>query len=91
MSTTTDTVVKEAEVEVKDLADRDADSVNSNIRYMAYGSRLRTALVASTRYVAYVGLLVLQRLWIECVKYRPAMLARRSDLSYILVLSLPRE
>lgn len=55
MTTSTDIVVKEAEGEVKTLADRDADSVNSNVRYMAYGSRLRTALMASSRYVAYVG------------------------------------
>lgn len=55
MTTTTNTIVKEAEEEVQQLADSDADSVDSNIRYMAYGSRLRTALVASSRYVAYVS------------------------------------
>lgn len=55
MTTSTDTVVDKAESQVKELVDNDADSTNSNIRYMAYGSRLRTALVASSRYVAYVS------------------------------------
>lgn len=36
------------------LADKDADSVDSDVRYMAYGARIRTALRASTRYIAYV-------------------------------------
>lgn len=39
---------------VDELADKNANSVDSEIRYMAYGARLRTALRASTRYVAYV-------------------------------------
>lgn len=41
---------KEAEV----LADEDADSTNSSLRYFAYGSRLQTVLRASSRYIAYV-------------------------------------
>jgi hypothetical protein len=36
------------------LADQDADSTDSEIRYLAYGARLRTALRAGSRYVAYV-------------------------------------
>jgi hypothetical protein len=36
------------------LADSKADSTDSDIRYLAYGARLRTALRASSRYVAYV-------------------------------------
>jgi len=55
MTTTTDTIVEKAESQVHSLADNDVDSVNTNVRYMAYGSRLRTALVASSRYVAYVS------------------------------------
>ncbi|CAG7848289.1 SubName: Full=Uncharacterized protein {ECO:0000313/EMBL:CCA75211.1} [Serendipita indica DSM 11827] len=55
MTTTTETLAKEAEAEIQTLADKDADSTDSNIRYMAYGSRLRTALVASSRYVAYTS------------------------------------
>jgi mitochondrial fission process protein 1 len=46
--------VEVAEDKVKELSDRDADSADSNIRYLAYGARLRTALRASTRYIAYV-------------------------------------
>ncbi len=56
MTTTTETLAKDAEAEIQTLADKNADSTDSNIRYMAYGSRLRTALVASSRYVAYVRL-----------------------------------
>ncbi|KIM19916.1 hypothetical protein M408DRAFT_334222 [Serendipita vermifera MAFF 305830] len=55
MTTSTNTIVKEAEDEVKQLADSNADSTDSNVRYMAYGSRLRTALTASSRYVAYTS------------------------------------
>ncbi len=36
------------------LADKDADSVDSDVRYLAYGARIRTALRATTRYIAYV-------------------------------------
>ncbi|PVG00543.1 hypothetical protein CPB86DRAFT_701142 [Serendipita vermifera] len=55
MTTTTETIAKEAASEVQELADKDADSIDSNIRYMAYGSRLRTALTASSRYIAYTS------------------------------------
>lgn len=52
------TVEKQAEQELNSLADRDADSTDSEIRYMAYGARLRTVLRAGHRYVAYVRVLV---------------------------------
>jgi hypothetical protein len=42
-------------VTIDELADKGADTVDSDIRYMAYGARLRTALRAGTRYVAYVA------------------------------------
>lgn len=48
------TVVKQAGKEINKLADKDADSVDSDVRYMAYGARLRTALRAGQRYIAYV-------------------------------------
>lgn len=54
MSTSTSTVTEPAKRELDTLADQDADSTNSEVRYMAYASRLRTALRAGTRYVAYV-------------------------------------
>jgi fission process protein 1 len=44
----------EIAVKVDELVEKDADTVDSDIRYMAYAARLRTALRASTRYVAYV-------------------------------------
>lgn len=47
-------IVETAEKEVRGLADQNADSVNSNLRYAAYGNRIRTALTASSRYIAYV-------------------------------------
>ena len=40
-----------------DLADRGVDSTDTELRYAAYGARLRTALRASHRYFAYVRLL----------------------------------
>lgn len=48
------TLTQQAVQEVHSLADNDADSKDSDIRYMAYASRLRTALRAGSRYVAYV-------------------------------------
>ena len=41
--------------EIDSLVKKDVDSVDSEIRYIAYGARLRTALRASSRYVAYVS------------------------------------
>ncbi|CAE6391667.1 unnamed protein product [Rhizoctonia solani] len=55
MSATVETVTKEATQEVNQLADQDVDSVDTNARYFAYGARLRTALRASTRYIAYTS------------------------------------
>lgn len=37
-----------------DLADKNIDSTDTELRYAAYGARLRTALRASHRYLAYV-------------------------------------
>jgi hypothetical protein len=36
------------------LADKNIDSTDTEIRYAAYGARLRTALRAGQRYLAYV-------------------------------------
>ncbi|KAF5388360.1 hypothetical protein D9615_000135 [Tricholomella constricta] len=44
-----------AKTTVDHLADKDADTTDSSIRYLAYGGRLRTALRAGTRYVAYTS------------------------------------
>jgi len=41
--------------EINSLVEKDVDSVDSEIRYIAYGARLRTALRAGSRYVAYVS------------------------------------
>ena len=46
---------EEAKQELNTLADKDVDSVDSDVRYMAYGARLRTALRAGSRYIAYVS------------------------------------
>ncbi|KAI6047074.1 mitochondrial 18 KDa protein-domain-containing protein [Pisolithus marmoratus] len=40
---------------VKSLADKDVDSTDTELRYMAYGARLRTALRATHRYIAYTS------------------------------------
>ena len=37
-----------------DLADKNVDSTDTELRYAAYGARLRTALRAGHRYLAYV-------------------------------------
>lgn len=44
----------QAEQKLDDLADHNVDSTDSDLRYMAYGARLRTALRAGSRYIAYV-------------------------------------
>ncbi|EAU84502.1 hypothetical protein CC1G_00021 [Coprinopsis cinerea okayama7 len=47
--------VEAAQQKVEGLAEKNVDSVDSDIRYMAYGARLRTALRAGTRYIAYTS------------------------------------
>ena len=37
------------------LADRNADSTNSDARYLGYAARLRTAVRAAHRYLAYTS------------------------------------
>ncbi|PSR73447.1 hypothetical protein PHLCEN_2v10739 [Hermanssonia centrifuga] len=44
---------KQAREQLEILADKDADSTDSDVRYMAYGARLRTVLRAGQRYIAY--------------------------------------
>lgn len=46
---------EQAKGEIDTLVKKDVDSVDSSIRYAAYGARLRTALRASSRYIAYVS------------------------------------
>ena len=45
----TEITLQAAQNKVENLAERDADSTESEIRYLAYGARLRTALRAGTR------------------------------------------
>ena len=52
----TEPLADKVEHELDSLADKDVDSVDSELRYMAYGARLRTALRAGHRYIAYVSL-----------------------------------
>ncbi|KAI0036014.1 mitochondrial 18 KDa protein-domain-containing protein [Vararia minispora EC-137] len=40
---------------VNELVDKDVDSTDSGVRYAAYAARLRTALRASSRYIAYTS------------------------------------
>ncbi len=54
MSAPNETTVEAIEQEIDNLADKNVDSVDSDIRYLAYGARLRTALRAGSRYIAYV-------------------------------------
>ncbi|CAL1701640.1 unnamed protein product [Somion occarium] len=50
-----DPVTQKATKELNTLADKNADSTESEVRYMAYGARLRTALRAGQRYIAYTS------------------------------------
>ncbi|KAJ7499208.1 mitochondrial 18 KDa protein-domain-containing protein [Mycena latifolia] len=50
-----DSITEAIGEEVQALADDGADSTDSQLRYAAYGARLRTALRAGTRYIAYTS------------------------------------
>lgn len=50
-----ESIPQQVKGEIDTLAKRDVDSVDSSIRYAAYGARLRTALRTSSRYIAYVS------------------------------------
>ncbi|KAJ6599354.1 mitochondrial 18 KDa protein-domain-containing protein [Mycena vulgaris] len=54
-STISNSVTEAIEDEVTALADEDADTTDSQLRYAAYGARLRTALRAGSRYIAYTS------------------------------------
>lgn len=56
MPVTAEPITERVEKEIDTLADKDVDSTDSELRYMAYGARLRTALRAGHRYIAYVRL-----------------------------------
>jgi len=61
---------------VDKLADKDVDSTESDVRYLAYGARLRTALRAGQRYIAYVCFYH-PRMLASCSRInRPAMSAK---------------
>ncbi|KAK0206784.1 mitochondrial 18 KDa protein-domain-containing protein [Desarmillaria ectypa] len=51
----TESVTGAIEEEFGHLTKDNVDSTDSDIRYLAYGARLRTALRASTRYIAYTS------------------------------------
>ncbi|GLB33520.1 putative mitochondrial 18 KDa protein (MTP18) [Lyophyllum shimeji] len=51
----TEVPLEAAKITVDDLADKNVDSADSNVRYLAYASRLRTALRAGHRYLAYTS------------------------------------
>ncbi|KAJ7774240.1 mitochondrial 18 KDa protein-domain-containing protein [Mycena maculata] len=54
-SSISDSVTEAIGDEVAALADDNADTTDSELRYAAYGARLRTALRASSRYIAYTS------------------------------------
>jgi fission process protein 1 len=55
MSSTPDSVTEKVQGQLDTLADSNVDSTDSEVRYLAYGARLRTALRAGTRYIAYTS------------------------------------
>ncbi|KAG2158948.1 mitochondrial 18 KDa protein-domain-containing protein [Suillus bovinus] len=48
-------MTEKAQNEISSLADRNVDSTDSDLRYMAYAARLRTAVRAGSRYIAYTS------------------------------------
>ncbi|RDB23267.1 Mitochondrial fission process protein 1 [Hypsizygus marmoreus] len=52
---TTEVTLDAVQSTVDKLAEKDADTTESDIRYLAYGARLRTVLRAGTRYIAYTS------------------------------------
>ncbi|TFK56147.1 hypothetical protein OE88DRAFT_1652771 [Heliocybe sulcata] len=50
-----ETITEKVELVADRLADENVDSTDSNVRYLAYGARLRTALLAGQRYIAYTS------------------------------------
>ncbi|RDX53238.1 hypothetical protein K466DRAFT_643095 [Polyporus arcularius HHB13444] len=48
-------IAEQVEQKLDNLADKNVDSTDSDLRYMAYGARLRTVLRAGHRYVAYTS------------------------------------
>jgi hypothetical protein len=71
-------MTEKAQDEISSLADRNVDSTDSDLRYMAYAARLRTAVRAGSRYIAYVRFLALLGLLLFVVKtdHRPVMSER---------------
>ncbi|KAJ4472200.1 mitochondrial 18 KDa protein-domain-containing protein [Lentinula aciculospora] len=55
MSKSAEAATEAIQTEVDHLVDKNVDSTDTELRYMAYGARLRTALRASTRYIAYTS------------------------------------
>ncbi|KAG2370098.1 mitochondrial 18 KDa protein-domain-containing protein [Suillus spraguei] len=48
-------MTEKAQDEISSLADKNVDSTDSDLRYMAYAARLRTAVRAGSRYIAYTS------------------------------------
>jgi len=72
---------------VDDLADHDVDSTDSQLRYMAYAARLRTALRSGSRYVAYTSDIgeafrPLVPPWVVTAAYGVSWIYLTGDVSY---------
>lgn len=84
-----DTIAEALKDEVDALADENAATTDSELRYAAYGARLRTALRAGTRYVAYVGPTFVSGKFHQ-IPSRPVTSVKPSGLSCRLGSSPPR-
>jgi hypothetical protein len=71
-------ITEKAQDELTSLADRNVDSTDSELRYMAYATRLRTAVRAGSRYIAYVRFFASLDSFLFMVKtdHRPVMSER---------------
>ncbi|TFL05633.1 mitochondrial 18 KDa protein-domain-containing protein [Pterulicium gracile] len=72
---------------VDELADKDVDSVDSNVRFAAYGARLRTALRAGSRYIAYTSDIgesfrPLVKPWVVSASYGVSWIYLTGDVAY---------
>jgi len=80
-------MAEKAQDHIDNLADEDATSTDSELRYMAYASRLRTAVRTAHRYVAYTSdvgeaFRPLTRPWIVTGAYAISWLYLGGDVAF---------
>ncbi|KAI3596662.1 hypothetical protein WG66_016372 [Moniliophthora roreri] len=82
MLSTTTTTIDSVEKTVDKLADQNVDSTDSELRYAAYGARLRTALRASSRYIAFTRVIWAIPPWVVTLAYGISWAYLSGDVAY---------